>query len=90
MGNLGSLKNQVLKLYSKRLGINVLEVRGRKNLELALKNKLRRNLDTCVVEKENFAVADVEQSENGKQSVASQSDNASDIAIAIPLDTFVT
>ena len=40
LGNLGKLKIQVLKQYSKRLGVNILEVRGRRNLELALNNLL--------------------------------------------------
>ena len=39
LGNLGKLKIQVLKQYSKRLGVNVLQVRGRRILEIAL-NKL--------------------------------------------------
>ena len=65
LGNLGNLKIQVLKHYSKRLGINVLEVRGRKNLELALNNLLGRHLDTYVAEKDDFAVEDVKQSVDG-------------------------
>ena len=59
-------------------------MRGRRNLELALNNLLGRRLETCVVEKEDFAVEDVEQSVNGKQSVACQSENASDLAFALP------
>ena len=78
MGNLGKLTIQVLKHYSKRLGVNVLEVRGRKNLELALNKLLGTRLETSFVEKEPNAVGDVKESVDRKQSLGCQSMNISD------------
>ena len=90
LGNLGNLKIQVLKHYSKRLGINVLEVRGRKNLELALSKLLGTRLETCFVQKEDNAARDVKQSVDGKQPMACQSVNNSDQAFAFPSSSSCT
>ena len=90
LGNLGNLTIQVLKHYSKRLGINVLEVRGRKNLELALNKLLGTRLETCFVQKDCNAGGDVEESVDSKQYMACQSVNISDRAYAFPSSSSLT
>ena len=69
------MKIHVLKNYSKRLGINILDVRGRKNLELALNNLLSKGLPSDVVEFKGTVVQDVEHCESGVHSKAFQSKN---------------
>ena len=83
LGKLGKLKIQVLKQYSKRLGVNILEVRGRRNLELALNNLLSMGLQSQDVGYKENAVEDVEQSESAKQSMVCDSVNTSVQALAI-------
>ena len=77
MGNLGKLTIQVLKHYSKRLGINILEVRGRKNLELALNKLLGTRLESSCVEKVHIAVGNVKESGDWIQPSPCQSVNIS-------------
>ena len=77
LGKLGKLKIQVLKQYSKRLGVNVLEVRGRRNLELALNNLLSMGLQSHDVGYKENDVENVEQSETFKQSMVFSSENTS-------------
>ena len=77
LGKLGSLKIHVLKRYAKRLGVNVLEVRGRKKLELALNNLLSMGLQSHDVGYKDNAVENVEQSDSANQSMVSHSENTS-------------
>ena len=83
-GKLGKLKIQILKQYSKRLGVNVLEVRGRRNLELALNNLLSMGLQSNAVGYKVNAVEDVKQSEGATQSMICQSENTSVQEFTIP------
>ena len=92
LGKLGKLKIQVLKQYSKRLGVNILEVRGRRNLELALNNLLSMGLQSHDAGYKDNAVEDVEQSGSAKQPMVYHSMNTSAQALKIPptsSDTFV-
>ena len=77
LGELGKLKIQVLKQYAKQLGVNVLEVRGRKNLELALKNLLSMRLQSHDVGYKDNAVENVDQSVSAKQSMDCLNENTS-------------
>ena len=70
LGTLGNLKIHVLKNYSKRLGINILEVRGRKSLELALNNLLSKGLPSDIVEFKETVVQVVKHCESGVHSQA--------------------
>ena len=83
LGKLGKLKIQVLKQYSKRLGVNILEVRGRRNLELALNNLLSIGLQTHDAGYKDNAVENVEQSKNATQSMVCNSVNTSVQALAL-------
>ena len=84
LGKLGKLKIQVLKQYSKRLGVNILEVRGRRNLELALNNLLTMGLQSHDAGYKDNAVEVVEQSGSAKQAMVCHSVNTSVQALALP------
>ena len=84
LGKLGKLKIQVLKQYSKRLGVNILEVRGRRNLELALSNLLTMGLQSHDAEYKDNAVEVVEQSGSAKQAMVCDSVTTSVQALAHP------
>ena len=77
LGELGKLKIQVLKHYAKRLGVNVLEVRGRKNLERALKNLISMGLQSHDVGYKDNVVESCKQSESANQSMVCHSENTS-------------
>ena len=77
LGKLGKLKIQVLKQYAKQLGVNVLEVRGRKALELALNNLLSMGVQSYNVGYKDNAVENVEKSESAKQSMVCNIENTS-------------
>ena len=87
LGKLGKMKIQVLKQYAKRLGVNVLQVRGRRNLEHALNNLLTMGLQSYDVGYKDNTVEDVGQSESARQSMVCHSDNISGQALAFPPST---
>ena len=72
LGKLGNLKISVLKHYSKRLGVNILEIRGRKNLELALNNLLSMGVHSHVAEYKEYVVNDIKASEGQSENIAVQ------------------